>query len=731
MDGAWSGRSFYGLPLVSEPLRVEARSSITTIHHELTHWSSARTTRLGVILRSEVARCLTESEAGRPKPLPEPVGRLIASLAAPLEGLAMFSELDFDVADDDLVVPHPVWTHLENLSLQQGRSMRTVQFTARQEQIFEGSKDARGMLRDRCGLLRALFADHRRPDAAYYLVGYLWVKAAAAAIRRYSPRLARPAVFLPLLSRLICDHPIIESTWRGETRLEDLPDALLQTISGLNAESLSRLERALLDPNTNAKFDHLNLHSFLSQPAAVDPEICDGKAIQRILDHAGISADDHNLIKISTAAHVHFMSRAEGLLHDVELTENGLVFTIGGDESSVTCQIPRLDHLWRVLADDQPSEAPTKRDTFAADMEERVSNFLQTRRSRRLAIANFWMVASPDMYGVAVWDQDGESSFVLTSLPDEIEFENWMCLTCGLLMSPEARRNVANSIPQSGLDVAAERAATSRYLEHLASDPLHRQRIMRWRLWGPLSERGRRDVFRWVDCPLEPPRPWRLEHYSIDELVCIFDLPGYPGLNNAAVTETLLPDLHSNQHTEMGRAMNKIHTVDALAKNLMLQGIDEESVKMFSIFASPPPQDEKARAELDALIVRQAQGVSSVSSIRLRHWRVNWKALVLSVPTVVSTTLDSTTTYVQVVNFLTCLALLGDAAVRRLGETEARLLIQIFDQSNDIVNKRDLEVMSGLEKDTFEGAIQTLLELGAIDVEDDARIIKTDTIIYL
>ncbi|NKL24796.1 hypothetical protein [Rhizobium leguminosarum] len=146
-QGAAESRHFYGMPWLSDPPSKDGRSVVSTIHHELTHLSSARTTRLGVALTMEAARLWKAREDGQPLDLSPGASALIGFFRPILEGLALFAELDFDERPDDLILSNPITLHAQMMQIVWGGRESKIFWLARDFQIIETEELHPGLLR--------------------------------------------------------------------------------------------------------------------------------------------------------------------------------------------------------------------------------------------------------------------------------------------------------------------------------------------------------------------------------------------------------------------------------------------------------------------------------------------------------------------------------------------------------------------------------------------------------
>jgi hypothetical protein len=275
LEGGALEREFYGLPFISDPpylqLGPDRRWATSTIHHELTHLASIRVTHLGWVLGVEAARLLREFR-GRSDPssnfnlhLSDAAACLLGIYLPLLEGLALYAELHFDERAGERILSNPVPLHAQMAAAARMTNEAAIYRVARDEACFELHKNS-------VGLLRLLFCDTGHPEHSYYLVGYLWIRAAAELIARHCARLGRPAIMLPLLIKLLCDHPIIEDASLGKVSASEIIAAIRDSIFSLTSQSLERVDVALDDEALAKLFEHWKLHGFLRSTGIGRPD---------------------------------------------------------------------------------------------------------------------------------------------------------------------------------------------------------------------------------------------------------------------------------------------------------------------------------------------------------------------------------------------------------------------------------------------------------------------------
>jgi hypothetical protein len=124
-------------------------------------------------------------------------------------------------------------------------------------------------------------------------------------------------------------------------------------------------------------------------------------------------------------------------------------------------------------------------------------------------------------------------------------------------------------------------------------------------------------------------------------------------------------------------------------------------------------------------------GKVQARSFRLRNWVMNWKAVLFEgVPNLLLAA-HSESKYAMIGHLLLGLKTLIEGASMTIGERETRLLIQFWDDGASRVSKDEAERKSGWPKPEFENSLNVLLEIGAIDIDDDEWIYKTELIYFV
>jgi hypothetical protein len=175
-----------------------------------------------------------------------------------------------------------------------------------------------------------------------------------------------------------------------------------------------------------------------------------------------------------------------------------------------------------------------------------------------------------------------------------------------------------------------------------------------------------------------------------------------------------------------------VKTPAELETALSEAGVPIDIRKLIRSHASAP-QTPAAAMALEALIARKGvrPGTIKVTSARLQNWVVNWKTLLFDAVPSIAGGAVSTSKLGMIAGLLKGLKALVESALVELGEREARVVEILWSQDSPIVAKMATQAQSGLAPDQFEPALDALLGLGIIDIEDDTRIIKTEWLVFV
>ena len=443
-----------------------------------------------------------------------------------LEGLALYTELHYYEQPGERILPNPVPLHTQMVAT--ARTMRDDQVLklSREEACFESGQRVPG-------LLRLLFCDEKRPDLSFYLVGYLWVRAAAALIESRCPQLGRPPVMLPLLIKLLCDHPTIFETWKGNATEAEIVEALRQAVFSLSAEALGRVDTALNNPELAASFEVWRLHEFLAQPGRAHPGMVseeDGRVFI-----GGDPTDD--VITIRAAASVWISGSTSGHLTRLASEEDSsatLTLKSDPDDEGIEVYLPAIMTFWRTLSrwDHMGSykAAVARLQENAEKYWDLVLKSLDQRRGRRLTVATYISFAAPTTFGVLVWDEtrNGAKPFAIPYSPEWFESPLSIETTLQALRLPlSERREFASAIGLTGKAEHATDVSIAALLSDLISDEDRRGDLMQQRLDGLLDKKGKEQLRKWISLSSPVRWPWTLGAEAAEQIDRSIDLPGF------------------------------------------------------------------------------------------------------------------------------------------------------------------------------------------------------------
>ena len=154
----------------------------------------------------------------------------------------------------------------------------------------------------------------------------------------------------------------------------------------------------------------------------------------------------------------------------------------------------------------------------------------------------------------------------------------------------------------------------------------------------------------------------------------------------------------------------------------------EDEISKAIIANAVQPGTVESDAELGALIgvTDDNNRIVKVTSARLKNWALNWKAMLFDVAPSIATAATSPYVVVRILALLKALRGLVDASTISLAETDARIVSAIWVETDKVVPKEIVRAAVGLPDDELEKALDRLIALQIIDIEDDTRIIKTE-----
>ncbi|MEW6339108.1 MAG: hypothetical protein RXR20_19655 [Paraburkholderia sp.] len=502
---------------------------VSRVLHEITHVASFRTTRLGFWI-ARIATPLFRTQIGEATPdIPDSVQTLLGMFAPLLEGLAIYGQLDYDADNTEAVLPFPLNKITTNNA--------AASFHGGPLAALRGAK----LMAVSDGLLTELFV-RKIGETAHYFIGYLYVKAVAAHIARFAPELGAPSTLLPLLIRLICDHPAIERAVDGKLKAEDILGAVHSSLRGLTCAHVEMLDRMLRNEWLRANFDNWDIHAQL-QAGETAQFILHSESNPLFphndhhddLDNAQETLSTYVVLRASTS--VHLTSWTSGTL--IEAVDEGthVRFRLAGGVGDRPTRDVKLILYSRV-------ETVCKglgEDAFAkleALDESVLEHARQAAAGSRITVGNY-LTLTKGIHGTALW-VDGKIKNVIpfSLLENQVDIEEFDITTTGLMLSPDYRLAVARSLRVSDVQNAARGYANEFLLEALVSNPEHQLVARSGRLNPFLTSASRAALADWCAHPYFH-LDGRLDADVVDRLTEIFDRPHFGG----GSFNELLPDL--------------------------------------------------------------------------------------------------------------------------------------------------------------------------------------------
>jgi len=496
------------IPVIEEPQM--ARYSV--LFHEVTHLWEMRMSLLGSLMSIAAARALQQwkSQPGQPVELGERTSHLIGTWLPILEGLALYAELDFSGDEDRDHIHSPV--------------LKVVHFTGHamvrgvaDEQVFLYSRLSR-IVEHRL-LAQLLLEPSVRPEENAYFTGYLYVKALAAQLGALCPALAPPARMLPLLIRILCDHPAIVQSQRADCSTEELLGAVHDTAVSLDSSVLRKIATWVEqgDPQEVVwRFDYLDIAKTRNAGDLVFRE--DNRP------------ELHEFISDDIIPSLNFLKSAGSFY--LPVWKSGVLQSI--DESSLTLRQDSEDVRYVLLSavDFERMKQGGPGVELARRMREAMLDVLRKAIGAQVTVALYIDIASGDP-GMVFWVEDEfafASPYSLSQLgrgADAVKrfSEN---LGRGLSLSPGLRSRFGTAVRSSAVLQRAAVDASRWHLAKLISSPGECDRVLQHKLAAIGNGRFSSELYDWC----VPPVPLQIER--MPEPIAsaadrIFDFPGFTG----------------------------------------------------------------------------------------------------------------------------------------------------------------------------------------------------------
>jgi hypothetical protein len=267
-ESAANERELWLVPLWDPPLR-----DYSTALHEAAHMWSCKNTRLGWVSGITASQSYASWLADRSASLvlPRRFTRLLGAMMPLLEGVALYSQFDYETLRDGDPLPSPlaIEIRLFEVALKTNhqldklfRLMREFELFAAPDAIVEEEREGWPAL---LTLPELLFLETSDDSTLHYFHGYLYVKAIAAWIGRRSALARDPAWFLPLAIKLLFDHPIIERAFVEDLSPREILEAIHASITEITPKQWTNLDALLSDPGNRALFDHWDPYQQFAQ----------------------------------------------------------------------------------------------------------------------------------------------------------------------------------------------------------------------------------------------------------------------------------------------------------------------------------------------------------------------------------------------------------------------------------------------------------------------------------
>ena len=486
-------------------------ANYAVLFHELTHLWTMRMTSFGALMSIAGARAWNQwrMHPGQPVELPERIFNLLGTWLPILEGLATYAELDFSGDEDRDPIHSPV--------------LKVIHFTApamtqvANEQEFLYTRLSR-IVEDRL-LAQLLLEPSIQANEHAYFTGYLYVKAMARRLGTLCPQLALPGRMLPLLIRLLCDHPAVLHSQTAECGAEELLCAVHDFALSLDGSLLHRIANWIEsgDPQEVVwRFDFLDLERSRNAGELVFHEV-DRPDLQELISEDAVTS----LGLFRTAGSFYLPAWKSGMLQSV-------------DERSFTLRHGSEDIKYAMLsaADFESRNRANHMEHLALLLHDKMLATLRQAIGREVTAALYVDVASGDP-GMAFW-VDNQFAFAspyslraLEGSSDALKQfgEN---LRRGLSLAPALRGWFGAAIRTSSAFSRAAVRASRWHLAQMISSPRAQDRALQHKLRSIDNGRYLSEMYDWCAPSLTlaiEPMPEKIAAVA-DR---IFDFPGFAG----------------------------------------------------------------------------------------------------------------------------------------------------------------------------------------------------------
>ena len=532
-----SGRqSFSGLPFVTDRQTVRegcARPLNSVIHHELVHLGCFQSTRLGWIAGEAGARAWSAWSTGEGPALHTGADTTLGAMAPLLEGLALYAELDLVGTGEEQRLPLPLWRYAETAIIDQDRlTLGAFLDLVRDAAVAEDTVGECGQAHGPCpGLLRRLLIGARGRSTNLYLVGYLWVKAAALALSERSPLLRHPAAMLPFLIRLLCHHPALADVAAGRLDAAGLMERLRETVANLPAATLERVVPIGFAAAERGDFGHWQLHDQLASSTSepiLTTDIRDDPLLSDLLNSP--FRDLAERIRAAAASHIWDVRHDVVDAVDIEaIRDGGSIHVSAHDRDTGEPVVHELLHPLRVLdflalSGDPRYTLPKATREIVEHLTLAAGHVLQVSIGKTVTFAHGYTDHGTEAFWTGIWPHEPVRNAPFVYLPASPSIADatrpdaypLLPLLMGASLTPADREAFAKALELSDVQRQAVSEATKRAAQHLCPDAARRALLLNHALPGLLRGAAAAELEEFVAVPALRAEPWCMSERLAD-----------------------------------------------------------------------------------------------------------------------------------------------------------------------------------------------------------------------
>jgi hypothetical protein len=382
------------------------------------------------------------------------------------------------------------------------------------------------------GTLNALLLEVG-PETEHYFSGYLYIKAAAAKIARLDPSLARPTTILPLLVRLICDHPVLEKPSFQPITAREVIEPVLRSVQDLTERDVRLISEMLRRDDVAENFDNWDIHAQLAAPQDHPPIMhTEQDPIFKDMLNNRLFQD------LRGATSVHLVSWTAGVPADLTFTggEAKLALSDVSHDTSVRILCYSCMRSVSSALDERSKDALKKfEDMF-------LSSLVRAHREKLTVAVGSYVTLTKGSAGMVIWVGDKLAGIIPLSLLDNrLDPMEVYVATAGLQLSPVFRSRFAHALRPTDTQAVARGETNDAIMLSLVTNPLWRPVALHCGLGCLLTSRLKPTLEEWCRRSLQPGGPYQLAGEVSAVLSAIFDRPAL----GAGDFADLLPDLSS------------------------------------------------------------------------------------------------------------------------------------------------------------------------------------------